>query len=152
VNAAREQRGEPAINSLWFWGGGTYTTAVHTEAARLATDHPLAMGLAQLAGITRMDLPADSVELLDFARPGLSLLVTDELESAALYGEVDRWLERLWQLEQHWFVPLYDALQQGRLASLSIYPCNGQRFHVTRQQLRRFWKRDRLFERVFRHE
>ena len=151
VNAAREQRGEPAINSLWFWGGGELPTAVHTDVARLASDYPLAMGLAQQAGIERMDVPADSAGLFDFIVPGLSLLVTDELERPAQYGEVDRWLERLLQLEQHWFAPLLKALKQGELASLSIYPCNGKCFHITRWQLRRFWKGDRSFEIVCRH-
>jgi hypothetical protein len=152
VNAAREQRGVAAINSLWFWGGGVLPTSVDTDVMRLATDYPLAMGLAQQAGIARVDVPADTAGLLDFAAPGLSLLVADELERPALYGEVDRWLERLLQLEQDCFVPLLEALRQGELASLAIYPCNGKRFHITRRQLRNFWKRDRPFELLCQHD
>jgi hypothetical protein len=152
VNSAREQRGEPLINSLWFWGGGELPTIAATAVARVATDHPLATGLAQQAGIARVDVPADAAALLEFAAPGLSLLVTDELERPALYGEMDRWQQRLLQLEQNWFVPLLASLRQGALASLVIYPCNGRRFHITRRQLRCFWKRDRPFDSVCRHD
>ena len=152
VNIAREQRGEPAINSLWFWGGGELPMAVQTEFVRVASDHPLAMGLARQAGITRVDLPSDATELIDFAAPGSSLLVTDVLESPVLYGEVERWLERLLQLEQDWFIPLLGALRQGELTSLNIYPCNGKCFHITRRQLRAFWKPLRPFETVCQHD
>ena len=152
VNIAREQRGEPVINSLWFWGGGELPTTVQTEFMRVASNHPLAMGLAQQAGIPRVDLPAESAELIDFAAPGSSLLVTDELERPVRYGEVERWLERLLQLEQDWFVPLLEALRQGKLTSLAIYPCNGRRFHITRRQLRAFWQPLRPFETVCQHD
>ena len=152
VNIAREQRGEPAINSLWFWGGGELPLAVQTKFVRVASDHPLAMGLAQQAGIARVDLPSESAELIDFAAPGSSLLVTDALESPSLYGEVERWQERLLQLEQDWFVPLLEALRRGQLTSLAIYPCNGKRFHITRRQLRAFWRPLRPFETVCQHD
>ena len=152
VNIAREQRGEPVINSLWFWGGGELPLAVQTEFVRVASDHPLAMGLAQQAGIARVDLPLESAELLDFAAPGSSLLVTDALESPSLYGEVERWQERLLQLEQDWFVPLLEALRRGKLTTLAIYPCNGKRFHISRRQLRAFWRPLRPFETVCQHD
>jgi hypothetical protein len=152
VNVTREQRGEPAINSLWFWGGGELPTIASTEVMRMATDYPLAMGLAQQAGIARMDVPADTAGLFDYVASGLSLLVTDELERPALYGEVDRWQQRLLQLEQQWFAPLLESLRQGDLASLALYPCNGGRYHITRRQLHSFWRRDRPFEIVCRHD
>jgi hypothetical protein len=152
VNIAREQRGEPAINSLWFWGGGVLPTIACTEVTRVATDYPLAMGLAQQADIARMDVPADTAGLFAFATPGLSLLVIENLERPSLYGEVERWQRRLLQLEQAWFVPLLESLRQGELASLAIYPCNGRRYHITRRQLRSFWKRDRPVEILCRHD
>ena len=152
VNVAREQRGEPAINSLWFWGGGELPMAVQTEFVRVASDQPLAMGLAQQAGITRVDLPSGSAELIDFAASGSSLLVTDAFERPVLYGEMERWLERLLQFEQDWFMPLLEALQHGKLASLTIYPCNGKRYRVTRRRLHAFWQPVRPFETVCQHD
>jgi hypothetical protein len=152
VNAARELRGEPLINSVWFWGGGELPATVQATAARVVTDHPLVMGLAQQAGIPRMDVPADGGELLAIAGDGVSLLVDDSLESATQYGDIDSWLDALRQLEQHWFVPLLAAVTRGELDSLRVYPCNGHYYLTNRKQQRRFWRRNRPFEDLCHHD
>lgn len=146
VNSAREQRGEPAINSLWFWGGGLLPAILQTRADRVITDHPLGMGLAQQAGIARSDVPADADELLAQADDGLSLLVNDVLDGPTRYGDIGSWVDALQQLEQHWFVPLLAAIRDGRVSALEIYPCNGFRYMTNRQLQRCFWKRSRFFE------
>jgi hypothetical protein len=146
VNMAREQRGEPAINSLWFWGGGVLPEGVHCDLVQVITDHPLCMGLATWADIPRRDLPADAGELAALMLPGMNLLASDALQWPAQYGDVEHWLQGLQQLEQGWFVPLLAALRRGELASLHIYPGNG-RGHVSSRALQRhFWKRSRPFE------
>ena len=151
VNEAREQCGEPAINSLWFWGGGVLPTEVKTTATRVVTDQPLAMGLARQAGITRLDIPANGDELLAIAADGRSLVVNDVLESLTQYGDIENWVDTLQQLEQHWFAPLLAAVKSGVLDSLEILPCNGQRYLTSRKQQRAFWKRSRHFEDVCAH-
>ena len=151
VNSAREQRGEPAINSLWFWGGGVLPATVQTRADRVATDHPLGMGLAQQAGITRVDVPVDVDELLAQTDDGLSLLVNDLLDGPTRYGELENWVAALQQLEQHWFSPLLAAISKGEVSSLEIYPCNGHRYMTNKLQQRRFWRRSRPFEAVCKH-
>jgi hypothetical protein len=152
VNAAREQRGEPVINSVWFWGGGELPATVQTTAVRVATDYPFAMGLAQQAGISRVDVPADGDELLAIAGDGESLVVNDVLDGLAQYGDVENWVDTLLQLEQHWFVPLLAAVKRGDLDLLDIYPGNGHRYRTNRKQQRGFWKRSRYFEDVCRHD
>lgn len=151
VNSAREQRGEPVINSLWFWGGGRLPQALQTRADRMVTDHPFGMGLAQQAGITRVDVPEHADELLAEAGDGLSLLVLDALDGPAQYGDIESWLGGFQQLEQYWFVPLLAAVREGGLSSLDIYPCNGHGYMTNRQQQRRFWKRSRPFEAECKH-
>ncbi|MEN8109128.1 MAG: hypothetical protein ABFS22_14135 [Pseudomonadota bacterium] len=151
VNHAREQRGEPAINSLWFWGGGVLPQTLQTRADRVVTDHPFGMGLAQQAGITRVDVPENADELLAQTGGGLSLLVIDTLDGPTQYGDIDSWVAGLQQLEQYWFAPLLAAVRDGGLASLVIYPCNGHRYMTNRQQQRRFWKRSHPFEAVCTH-
>jgi hypothetical protein len=146
VNSAREQRGEPAINSLWFWGGGVLPATVQTRADRVITDHPLGMGLAQQAGIARADVPAGVDELLAQAGDGLSLLVNDRLDGPTRYGDIGSWVDALQQLEEHWFAPLLAAIRDGGVSALEIYPCNGSRYMTNRQQQRCFWKRSRFFE------
>jgi hypothetical protein len=146
VNSAREQRGEPAINSLWFWGGGVLPAAVQTRADRVITDHPLGMGLAQQAGISRVDVPVDVDALLAQTDDGLSLLVNDVLDGPSRYGDIGSWVDALQQLEQHWFAPLLAAIKDGEVAALEIYPCNGYRYMTSKRQQRRFWKRNHPFE------
>ena len=146
VNTGREQRGEPAINSLWFWGGGVLPDGVQSTVAQVITDHTLGMGLAAVADIPRRDLPADAGELLALAVPGVNLVASDALQWPAQYGDVEHWLQGLQLLEQDWFVPLLAALRRGELASLRIYPCNGRSYVTSRVQQRHFWKRNRPFE------
>ena len=148
VNAARTQRGEPVINSLWFWGGGILPGALNACASRMVTDHPLAMGLAQQASVPRMDLPANSHELLEHAGDGLTLVFDDSLEWAARYSDIDSWVEILQRLEHDWFAPLLAATRQGAVSSLVIEPCNGNSYMTTRRQQQGFWKRIRPFESV----
>jgi hypothetical protein len=152
VNAAREQRGEPVINSVWFWGGGAMPANVQTSAVRIATDHPLAMGLAQQAGASRMDVPANGDELLAALGDGETLVVNDVLEGPKQYGDIESWLDGLLQLEQHWFTPLLAAIRSGSLDALEIRPCNGCRYFTNRKQQRAFWKRQRFFEDVCAHD
>lgn len=152
VNDAREQRGEPAINSLWFWGGGVLPPTLQTRAVRVATDNPLGMGLAQQAGITRLGVPADGDELLATANDGLSLVVSDVLDGPAQHADIESWIAALRQLEQHWFEPLLAAIGRGELASLDINPCNGHRYLTGRNQQRGFWRRSRFFEDVCEHD
>ena len=152
VNVAREQRGEPAINSLWFWGGGLSPHTLQSRVARIATDHPLGLGLALQAGTPVMDVPAAARELLPLAGDGVTLLIHDALASATRYGDVEHWLEALRELEKHWFDPLLAALRQGVLTSLEIDPCGGTSFMINRRQQQYFWKRDRPFESLCQHD
>jgi hypothetical protein len=146
VNVQRDQRGEPAINSLWLWGGGVSPDALASDVSRIVTDHELGLGLAQLSGIPRLDVPTGIDELLPLVADGLTLVVNDTLAAATQYGDVDRWLEGLRELEEAWFAPLLGAIKQGKLDRLEIDPCHGIRFRLTRRRLQYFWKRDRAFE------
>jgi len=146
VNAAREQRGEPPINSVWPWGGGGLPEQLQPRVSRLQADHPLARGLARHAAIPVAGLPDTVDELLAASSIGRTLLVDDRLEWPVHYGDIEAWLDGLHSLESDWFVPLLAALRGGALASLEIHPCNGRAFHVTRGSLRYFWKRIRAFE------
>jgi len=143
VNARREARGEPMINSLWFWGEGSLPDVVPRSAIQVATDYPLAMGLACFTQTPRRDVPAGLEELLTNVEQALILVVFDELEAAAQYSDIEAWREILERLEQHWFSPLLGALGAGRVASLEIDPCTGKSYRTTRRQQRHFWKRVR---------
>ncbi len=146
VNAAREQRGAPTINSIWPWGGGWLPGKPLPRVTRLLADHPLAKGLAIHAGLVCNALPAAAGELFADPGEGCTLLVDDRLAWPGYYGDIEAWLDGLGALELDWFAPLLAALRGGTLASLEIHPCNGLAFRVSRRDLRRFWKRVRAFE------
>ncbi|HEX9180327.1 MAG TPA: hypothetical protein VF859_08040, partial [Burkholderiales bacterium] len=50
LNEAREERGEPPVNSVWLWGAGAVPDHARASFAGVWSDHPLAAGLARLAG------------------------------------------------------------------------------------------------------
>src|SRR5881409_132250 len=64
VNTEREARGEPALNSIWFWGGGVIDEAKARPFSGVIADEPLAQGLALAAAIPVRALPRDAASLL----------------------------------------------------------------------------------------
>lgn len=56
-NTTRIAAGLPAVNSLWFWGGGTLPQSVHCKAAAVVGDEHELRALAALAG--SRNCPAD---------------------------------------------------------------------------------------------
>ena len=152
INTARELRGEPLINSIWPWGGGVLPDVVETSVARVVTDHPLLMGLAQLAGIPRRDLPMDAAELAAGLVDGTHLVVIDALAAAQQYADAEAWATGLMQLETAWFRPLLEMVGAGRIGQLELYPVNGRRYCVSRRLMRRFWRRPRSLAEQCRHD
>src|SRR5712691_10314336 len=76
VNAGREERGEPVLNSVWFWGGGVIDAAKSRPFSTVFGDDPLARGLALAAGIPARALPKDAgVMLAAAADEGVALVV-----------------------------------------------------------------------------
>jgi len=146
VNRARLQRGQPAINSVWFWGGGMPQTVAGTTPAAVFGSAALVSGLARHAGITQHALPGHAGSVLDQSFDGGVLVMLDALQWPACYNEVEHWLETLEVLEDAWFRPLLDALVSGRLGALAIDCCNGRRYRTTRWHQRAFWQPVRHFE------
>src|SRR6266704_6771742 len=83
VNAEREARGEPALNSVWFWGGGVIAAAKDRPFSTVFGDDPLARGLALAAGIPARALPKNASAMLAAAGDeGAALVVLDPPPSA----------------------------------------------------------------------
>jgi hypothetical protein len=143
VNLARDQRGEPAVNSIWPWGGGYLPGGISTTVSRVIADHPQLRGLAQLGGVPWRDIPGNAVELMLESHRGLQLVWLDRLERPWRYGEVEAWCDGIRQLEQTWFRPLLHLLMRGRIGRLDLYPVGARRYEITRRTLRYFWKPER---------
>src|SRR5207302_134289 len=87
VNAGREARGELALNSIWFWGGGVIDASKARPFSAVIADDPLAQGLALAAGIPALALPQDAGSALAaLAGEGRVLVVFDAPREAQLRG------------------------------------------------------------------
>lgn len=140
-NEAREARGEPAINSVWLWGGGSLPHVAAHYASVLAGDAlPLALALA--AGSAHAALPPSAGMVA--MQAGNNLIVLDQLRGAAQYGDLQGYRDQLAALERNWFAPLKAMLGKGALARLDIVALgteNAQSFTVRRNDLWKFWRR-----------
>jgi hypothetical protein len=147
VNVAREARGALPINSVWFWGGGTYHAGLASRFSVLATDEPLARGLAQAANVTVRNRPRSAAEWLKQAPDsGLALVLLDTLRSAASYGDNAALEENRLALERDWFAPLLQALRDGTIGMLTLHlygPDFVLKSETAKSDLRYFWRRPR---------
>jgi hypothetical protein len=154
VNAEREARGAPLVNSLWFWGAGQIDIPGTRAFASLASDDPVARGIAQASGAAAGPLPPTAAAWrasLGAANAGIGLVHVDTLSAPAAYGDGSQWLEQLALLERDWVAPLLADLREGRIGMLTLVipagrdaegePFAGLEAEIVRADLRRFWRR-----------
>lgn len=127
VNRQREAAGEPAINSLWLWGGGRLPKARPRLAPRVLGGGPLLRGLASWSGLTCLPLPQHWSGIA----PAEHYIV--EFVAADLPG-----------MERHWFAPLLRAVKRGSVPSLNIHLGGAGTYRLTPSAARRFWIRGRI--------
>jgi hypothetical protein len=149
VNEAREARGEPAVNSVWLWGGGRAPDKAQGPWHSVSAGDPVARGLARLAAIRARDLPASADAWLDRSpEDGRHLVVLDALRAPLALSDATGFARRLEDLERTWFAPLLSALRAGRIGMVSVHvPEAGSSFEAIRGDLRRFWRRPKPLQR-----
>ena len=106
VNARREAEGKPAVNSVWFWGGGALPAAISRPYAVVHANDPLARGLAKLSGAQLQGVPKGIADV-DLARATDSVL--------AVVGSIDNAT-----LDEQWFRPLGDAIERFDLVRIIL--------------------------------
>lgn len=145
VNTVREASGEPAVNSVWLWGGGRLPGAATSEWLSVSATDPVALGLARLAGTRHGAARAGAEEWLDGApADGRHLIVLDAPRAPRALGDAEGLARALRTLEQRWFAPLLAALKAHRVGMLTLHaPESGVAFETIRGDLRRFWRRPR---------
>jgi len=140
VNAAREARGAPELNSIWLWGGGALGAGKAPSLTAVVSDDPLARGLALAAGLQARTLPGNAHALLANAEPrGVMLVVLDSPR-----GSSNGWnTEQRASLERDWLAPLLAVLRSGKIGMLTL-TLGGADFllqsETVRSDLRRFWR------------
>ena len=165
VNEAREARGLPSVNSIWFHAQGA-AQPVTSPFARVLSDAAATRGLALTAGVETGAPPASFAALAAAANGatdatgagrdagsrahgsnGAAATTLVELDPfSAPYIEQDwgRWNEAFAALETEWFAPALAALQAGQLGELGLTLCGDTgsvTLTVTRGDLRKFWRR-----------
>ncbi|HYS67516.1 MAG TPA: regulator [Paraburkholderia sp.] len=156
VNEAREARGLPAVNSIWFHAQGA-AQPVRSPFARVFSEAAATLGLAMTAGVPTGAPPA-SFSALSAASGNASgknsgntsntetttLVELDPFSAPYIEQDWARWNDAFAALQTDWFEPALDALQSGRLGELGLTLCGDTgsvTLSVTRGDLRKFWRR-----------
>jgi hypothetical protein len=129
VNEAREARGEPPINSLWWWGAGGLPAPAGCAHAAGWGDDPLLGGLCKWSGTPIRSPPASGVDWLRQAGDGSHVVVLSSPPDV---------------LEQAWFAPLLAALRRRELRELTLLALHAGRalsFALGASDLWKFWRR-----------
>ncbi|WP_144146165.1 regulator [Paraburkholderia sp. BCC1884] len=159
VNEAREARGLPAVNSIWFHAQGA-AQPVHSPFARVLSDAAATRGLAMTAGVETGAPPASfaawRATASNRASANTANSTTAATTNAATLVELDpfsapyieqdwaRWNDAFAALQTDWFDPALAALQSGELGELGLTLCGDTgsvTLTVTRGDLRKFWRR-----------
>ncbi len=143
VNAAREERGDRTINSLWLHGGGVWRSLPRAPFAAIASNGPVLRGWALASGLAPASLFKD--DATPPARGDVLSLWRDLLEPARFEAWGD-WLAALQDIEARLASLLRRSLDAG-YRELVLVLCG-------RQQVRRvtlsahdryaFWRRSSM--------
>ena len=145
VNQRRESRGEPAINSVWFWGGGCLPAPVRSHGWSVWADNALVRGLALVCGMEPKPVPGNAGLWLKQASAGDHLIVLDALAEPAHRGDAPGWAALVDALERNWFAPMRDFLARRSLARVTITTQHmnlALHYEVLPSDLWKFWRRD----------
>ncbi|WP_233848440.1 regulator [Paraburkholderia sp. HD33-4] len=151
VNEAREARGLPAVNSIWFHAQGV-ARPVRSPFAQVLSDAAATRGLALSAGVATGAPPASYSELPAARRratsgvtngatnaasngghatnasaapngTGATLVELDPFSAPYIEQDWARWNQAFAELQTDWFEPALAALQSGELAELALTLC-----------------------------
>ena len=140
-NLEREWRGDPVLNSLWFWGCGRLPDTLQVSWSMMISDDPVARGLATLSGMPLASPPDGPESLLENSEGRDSILVVrDDLQVHASYQDFNSWEKAMYELEDGWFTPLLNALKRGDLEQ-AIIITDDIEYKIGRHSLKKFWSR-----------
>ena len=139
VNAARQQAGKPAINSLWLWGAGS-----------ACVPHPAFDAAGSHDGLVTLCARASGVALLDDL-PGLlasrherGVWVDADLQEVWQRGDLYAYRTLLEKLENEIAAPVWQSIDAGKLHTLTLEVLADeamQRFELTRAGCWKIWHR-----------
>ncbi|MDD4964693.1 MAG: hypothetical protein PHI11_12330 [Gallionella sp.] len=137
VNAQREQRGEAAINSVWFWGEGASVDCT-SHYTSVSADTVLADIFATAAHI-----PFTPWQKVWCNTDSQQLMVWTDLQRAVQQGDFAAWRNAILDFEQNYAQPLWQALCSGEISQLTLDLLGNDlasRIHLTRSDTWAFWR------------
>jgi len=144
VNDSREARGEPTINSVWFWGAGNIENiSLQKPYDKVTSDDVLTEMFARSAGIPYSVWPKQWHDDPSISR---QLLVWTGLRSALQRGDLAAWRTALQDYETGYAQPLWQALKSGKIdrLQLDVLGAHGDlRVQMSRGDTRAFWRRNK---------
>jgi len=147
LNESREARGEPAVNSVWFWGGGYgQNLSLKIDFDAVNSDDVLTEMLSSSAGVTFSGWPSrwDRLQC-----DGNQLLVWTGLRSAMQQGDLATWRTALQEFESSYALPLWQALRSGNITQLKLDILSTdslQKLMLTRGDSWAFWRSTRRLD------
>ncbi len=144
VNDAREAAGEPPLNSVWLWGGGTLPAAAAAPITTAWSNDEVIRALAQHAG-SRIEPPPLRITpgALD---EGAHFFSADLLVAPLRQGDLPAWSAAVTALDRDWFQPLRAALRSRRLSAITIVTDGDEgarRFDIRPLDLLKIWRKNR---------
>lgn len=127
VNAERQSRGEPPVNSLWLWGGGYAPERSRVGVPPLYADDPLLRGFWESVSGASAHWPGTIAACIDAAPAGFVASVPPGQDGAdSLVTEL---------------AALRKAMRAGRLRHIVLITADGVRATLRRADRVRVWRR-----------
>jgi hypothetical protein len=148
LNSQRARRGVPAVNALWFWGGGELAALPPVPASaarpgsgvnRLLGADPYAVGLALSSGIATGPLPADLRDAPGIASRECTAVVA-EITPILHQNPNCSLLDAIAELDRAFVVPALAALRAGSIGRLTLL-VNDHEFCMRPHDRLKFWRR-----------
>ena len=146
VNIERQSHGQLPVSSLWFWGGGKLPEFGHSTWSQVWSNEILSCGLAKVTRTPCFSAPENAKTWLSQVNaPGEHLIVCDGFASfnegpQQEQNDPDAWCKVLQEFENEWLIPLLEALRNGELDQLTLNPCDGRTFSLTKSRLKYWWR------------
>ena len=135
VNIKRQQRGLRSVNSIWCYGGATFSKPATQSQLLLYTNDPFTQGLASRLNIKCMQRESfDIAAALRLSAQCSSedvskiLIVDTRLQQAWLANEYDQFFKARDDIIQQLLQPINESQQNAKHLNFNIDDCHGNRF------------------------
>jgi len=129
VNSKRQAKGLKVVNSLWIGGVGDAVELNKTSWNSLCSDNAMVRTLASQAGINKLASVTAGDSVIDVDND-YQLGVFTELAESVAREDLGHWYDVLQNFHDTVAQSVADALQQGDLKEVQIYPVNGHCYRV----------------------